>query len=184
MLDNSILGADIRDGTITSADIASLGVRTADLDDLAVTGPKLADAAVVAGKIADGAVNGAAVADATVDTADLRGGAVTGAKLAPGAVDSSAVLDGSLNPQDLGVAGTFSLTPGAIVNATCVEQVVDIAGISAGDHVVLTAPRDLEAGLIAMPLTPDVAGKLPLRICNFSGADVNAGQKTWNYLSI
>lgn len=82
------------------------------------------------------------------------------------------------------MAGTFSLTPGAIVNATCVEQVVDIAGISAADHVVLTAPRDLETGLIAMPLTPDVAGKLPLRICNFSGADVNAGQKTWNYLSI
>jgi len=94
------------------------------------------------------------------------------------------VLDGSLNPQDLGVAGTFSLTPGAIVNATCVEQVVDIAGISVGDNVVLTAPRALEPGLIAMPLVPDVAGKLPLRICNFSGADVNAGQKTWNYLSI
>jgi len=184
VLDSSILGADIRDGTITSADIASLGVHTVDLDDLAVTGPKLADSAVIAGKIADGAVNGAAISDGTVDTADLRGGAVTAAKLATGSVDSSTVLDGSLNPQDLGVAGTFSLAPGAVVNATCVEQVVDVAGIAPGDHLVLTAPRDLEAGLIAMPLVPDVAGKLPLRICNFSGADVNAGQKTWNYLSI
>ena len=61
---------------------------------------------------------------------------------------------------------------------------VDLAGVAAGDHIVLTAPRDLEAGLIAMPLTPDVADKLPLRICNFSGADLSAGQKTWNYLSI
>ena len=139
---------------------------------------------MIAGKIATGAVNSAAIADATVDTADLRAGAVTAAKLATGAVDSSTVLDGSLNAQDLGVAGTFSLAPGAIVNAACVEQVVDVAGIAAGDHVVLTAPRDLEAGLVAMPLTPDVAGRLPLRICNFSGADVNAGRKIWNYLSI
>ncbi len=139
---------------------------------------------MIAGKIATGAVNGAAIADGTVDTADLRAGAVTAAKLATGSVDSSTVLDGSLGPQDLGVAGTFSLAPGAIVDATCVEQVVDVAGIAPGDHLVLTAPRDLEAGLIAMPLVPDVAGKLPLRICNFSGADVNAGQKTWNYLSI
>ena len=149
-----------------------------------MTGPKLADGGVIAGKIAVGAVNSAAIADGTVDTDDLRPGAVTGAKLAAGSVDSGSVLDGSLNPQDLGVAGTFSLTPGAIVNASCVEQVVDIAGIAVGDHVVLTAPRDLEPGLIAMPLVPDVAGKLPLRVCNFSGADVNAGQKTWNYLSI
>jgi hypothetical protein len=36
-----------------------------------------------------------------------------------------------------------------------------------------------------MSLTPDVAGTLPLRICNFSGADLPAaGQKTWKYLSI
>ena len=54
------------------------------------------------------------------------------------------------------------------------EQVVGVGGIAPGDHVVLTAPRDLEAGLIAMPLFPDVAGKLPLRVCNLSGADVNA----------
>jgi len=149
-----------------------------------VTGAKLADAAVIAGKIATGAVNGAAIADGIVDSDDLRAGAVTAAKLATGAVDSASVADGSLNPQDLGVAGTFSLAPGAIVDGTCVEQVVDVAGIATGDHVILTSPRDLEAGLMAMPLTPDVAGKLPLRLCNFSGADVNAGQKTWNYLSI
>jgi len=45
-------------------------------------------------------------------------------------------------------------------------------------------PRDLEPGLLAMPLVPDVAGKLPLRICDFSGCEVNGGQKTWNHLSI
>ena len=111
-------------------------------------------------------------------------GAVTNGKLGTGSVDSSTVLDGSLNPQDLGVAGTFSLAPGASVNAACVEQVVDVAGIAAGDHVVLTAPRDLEAGLMAMPLVPDVAGKLPLRLCNFSGADFTYGAKTWLYLAI
>ena len=122
-----------------------------------MTGAKLADQAVIAGKIATGAVNSAAIADGTVDTDDLRAGAVTAAKLATGSVDSSSVRDGSLNPQDLGVAGTFSLSPGTLVAGTCAEQVVDVPGIVDGDHVVLTAPRGLEPGLMAMPLVPDVA---------------------------
>lgn len=35
-----------------------------------------------------------------------------------------------------------------------------------------------------MPLTPTVAAKVPVRICNFAGTDVNAGPKTWSYLAI
>jgi hypothetical protein len=184
ILDNSITGSDIRDGTIGSADIASLGVHTVDLDDLAVTAPKLADNAVVLGKIAGGAVNSAAILDTSVDTADLRANSVTAAKLALGSVDSNAVLDGSLNANDLGAAGPFTLAPGTLTGGACVDQVVDVAGVKAGDRVVLTAPRDVEAGLMAMSLTPDVDGRLPLRVCNFSGADFTFGSKTWLYLAI
>jgi hypothetical protein len=149
-----------------------------------VTGGKLADLAVIAGKIAAGAVNSAAIADGTVDTADLRDGAVAAAKLAPGAVDSAAVLDHSLTANDLGAAGSFTLSPGTLEIGECKDLEVDLAEVAQGDRVVLTAPRGLEPGLFAMPLTPDVNGKLPLRLCNLSGAQVNAGPLTWRYLAI
>ena len=94
------------------------------------------------------------------------------------------MLDGSLSAGDLGVAGPFTLAPGTITGGTCVDQVVDVQGIKAGNRITLTAPRDVEPGLMAMPLTPDVDGKLPLRLCNFSGGDFTFGSKTWLYLAI
>jgi hypothetical protein len=49
---------------------------------------------------------------------------------------------------------------------------------------LLTAPTGLEAGLMAMPLTPATDGQLPLRICNLSGAEVTAGPLDWKFVAV
>jgi hypothetical protein len=89
--DNSIVGANIVDGSVGATDLQPGAVGSNQIANGGVAGIDLADGSVTAPKLADGAVVAAKLASSAVGTVSIADQAVTAAKLAPGAVGAAQI---------------------------------------------------------------------------------------------
>lgn len=85
----------------------------------------------------------------------------------------------------VGPFGTVIIDPNSIPKLACDVLSIGIPGIEAGDHVVVQAPHDLEAGLASYPVTQPTSDALTMKLCNYDNTNaVDGGPKSWAYIVI
>lgn len=163
VIDNSLRGIDIRNGTLTEADIADGRVGSAEVAGLG--GDDVQDGSLTGDDLLDGSVNsndvhglvGADVVDDSLGSADvaalvggdLEDGSLDGTELAGDSIDGSKVVDGSLASADLSAAARNQLQPMAYVSGGSVfvdttatpgeRQTVASKTVPAGSYAVFFA---------------------------------------------
>jgi len=198
--DSAVTSAKILDGTIASADLSSTGgseaVNTANIRDLAVTTAKIAGSAVTSGKIQDGTIASADLSSTggseAVATANIQANAVTSTKIANDAVNTAQVADAStsasvgLKKADIGLTGSFTVTPGAnINNGRCTDFPTTVNGVAAGDQVILNGPTGVSTTGYGSHVVSTAANQITVRICNLTGANAGNGVAFgFTYISI
>lgn len=76
--------------------------------------------------------------------------------------------------------GTFTLDPSAIGDGAVGAESVDIAGIEAGDQIIVQ-PRTLTTDLVCTGALAG-AGSITVYLSNTSGAEVNGAEVTYDYI--
>jgi hypothetical protein len=211
--DLTIQSGDIGPLQVTTGKIALGAVDSAQLAPSAVGNTQLAGGAVSTGKIQPLAVDTAQLALGAVNTSQLANSSVDINKLAANAVDSTKIVNGSIANADMGtdsvvganvaagslrssdiaapngsggvLVGSVGVDPGNVVAGTCSVETPTVAGVAAGDHVILNGDDPaLDPALEVSALTPAVANQLRLRVCNHSAVDVDDSLRSYSYLVI
>jgi hypothetical protein len=108
---------------------------------------------------------------------------VVGANVAAGSLRSSDIA--APNGSGGVLVGNVGIDPGNVVAGTCTVETPTVAGVAAGDHVILNGDdAALDPALTVSALTPTVANQLNVRVCNHSGSDVDDTLRSWSYLVI
>jgi hypothetical protein len=81
------------------------------------------------------------------------------------------------------ISGTFTIDPANVPTLSCVDTSVTLAAAADGDKVMWTAPGTIESGIMWSSYNAG-AGSLGLRICNFTGGDINPVSADWGYLIV
>ncbi|HTE60214.1 MAG TPA: hypothetical protein VK631_07660, partial [Solirubrobacteraceae bacterium] len=111
-------------------------------------------------------------AAAAVSTRTIAPQAVTTDEVATNAITGAKVRNGTLTAADIGpLVGSVDLAPGPIAPG-CTPKPWPVAGVLAGDRVVVNADRDLDPNVFVQPAVQGDADLLVLRICNLSGAPI------------
>ena len=193
--DNSIVGANIVDGSIGGADlalgavsttqIANGSVATVDLADGSVTTPKLSDAGVATVKLANGAVTNAKLAPAAVSTQSLADAAVTAAKIAPGAVGLAQVDANVIQRRITASCGSgFPLLAIAADGAPTCDDAVAFLGpqlsmpalaLAANDDPLIVAIDAAAADLVVMRCTEPLCAGGSTRLVRDSDVGASTG---------
>jgi hypothetical protein len=136
----------------------------------------VSDDSLTAADIAQDAVTSSELADNSVDTAAIQADAVTGAK----------VSNGSLTTTDFSPASNVvSFDPVSVGALTCVNQTISpVNGVAVNDHVIISAPSTLNAGLVPFGVVQPTANTVTFRLCNFTAAAINAAAANWGYVII
>ena len=103
---SSLTGADLKDGSVGAKDLAANSVTGATVLDSSLTGADIKNASIGNVDLANNAVTGAKVADGTLTGADIANGSIANGDLGTNAVTGSKVADGSLTGADIGRAHT------------------------------------------------------------------------------
>ncbi|MBF0104702.1 MAG: hypothetical protein HQM16_05185, partial [Deltaproteobacteria bacterium] len=111
VLDGSMTGAKISDGTVMPADIATDAVQAMDITTQGVSSAEILDGIVTAGEMTDAAVGEAEVQDGAVTADDIAGDAVRTAEIEYGAIGSVDIATGAVTSAEIasGVIGTSEL---------------------------------------------------------------------------
>lgn len=78
--------------------------------------------------------------------------------------------------------GTVAVDPGSIAANTKGSKAVTIAGLAAGDMLILQPPSNLEAGLSYVGHEVTAANELTIYLLNHTGAAVDGASLSWRYL--
>ena len=167
-----INSSDVVDNSLTSADIQNLTLTTNDYGIGSVFGSRIRDNGVLSSHIVDGTLTGS---DLGADAIPADGGGSNGStKIAPNAIRDNEIADGSLSRFDLFVetiveneteiGDTFN-------NATCRDIPGGGSDTQAGDLPIVVG-ETLPAGTTVQGMRVVTPGTYPVRICNFSGANL------------
>jgi hypothetical protein len=190
ILADAVTSGKISNGTIASADLSSTGgseaVATANIQADAVTSAKIAN-----GTIASADLSSTGGSEA-VATANIQANAVTSAKIANDAVNTAQVADASttagvgLKQADVGLDGSFTVTPGSnIASARCTDFTPTATGVAAGDAVILNGPTGASTTGYAAQVVTTAANQVTVRICNHTGSNAGSGVNFgFTYLAI
>jgi hypothetical protein len=188
LVDESVTGAKIRDGSLAAKDFSARSRRALKTPaNRSVTRSKIRPNAVDSAAIARAAVGAGELAPGAVRAPAIAAGAVGASKLAAGAVGSDAVADGRLRARDLGRhQGQVRLDFGPIAPSACQVLPVDLAGGSgATDAVALvTPPANWPAGIQVTALLGPGDGAISVLACNFTGAPQDPGPVNFRFLVI
>jgi hypothetical protein len=156
--------SNIQDETLLSADIKNGTLKAEDYGIGSVSGARIQDDNVTILDLADGAVFGNDVRNETLTGSDIR--------------------DGTLDAQDIGETVSFHFPANiGTVNATsCVNRFV--TGLPAlGDLLLLTPNVDDAHGALIYDARYDIdADRVTIHVCNFSNAAINDGTTHFNLL--
>ena len=119
ILNKTIVGGDIADGTLSSVHISTGGITSNAIGTSAVTSAKIGasqvttvkinDGAVTTAKLAADAVDGTKIADDSIDSEHLVDGSIDAAHIATGAVTTTQILDKTILGGDI-ADGTITST--------------------------------------------------------------------------
>jgi hypothetical protein len=141
---------------------------------------------VTSAKIANGTIASADLSSTggseAVATANIQANAVTSAKLASDAVNSAEVADASttagvgLKKADIGLNGSFTVTPGSnIASNACTDFATTVSGVAAGDAVILNGPTGASTLRYGTQVVSTAANQITVRICNLTGSNAGSG---------
>jgi len=167
---NAVISSKIVDGTITGDDIADGTVDTVDLANEAVISSKIADGTVTGDDIADDTISGADIANGAIDTAELASEAVTTNKIMTGAVTTSEIATDavtSVKVQD-GAVTEFKLAPS--VKPAGVDFVT-----AASSGVFLAASGGADTLVAAVTVTAPAAGFVIVNVTGWFDFNSSAG---------
>lgn len=187
LVNNSVTGSKIRDGSLAARDFSARGRRTLKTPaNGSVTAAKLRPNAVGSPAIARGAVGPGELAAGAVRAPAIGAGAIGASKLAAGAVSSDAVADGSLRARDLGRhQGHTQLDFGPIGPGGCQALAVGLSDAVAADAVALvTPPANWPAAIQVTALLGPGDRSVSVLACNFTGALADPGPVSFRYLVI
>ena len=177
-LDASDLAAD----SVAASELADDSVDTAAIQADAVTGAKVATGTLDATDLAADSVAASELANDAVDTAAIQTGAVTSGKIANDAVNTAQVADASttagvgLKQADIGLAGTFTVTPGSsITSSRCSDFATTVSGVAANDMVMLTGPTGASTTGYSAQVVSTASNQITVRICNLTGSNAGNG---------
>ena len=102
IVDESVTGADIKNGSLTGTDILDGSIGSADIQDGTLSSVDIGTGAVGTSNISDDAVTSDKIAPGAVGSAQITDGAVNSAKIGTNAVGSSKIIDGSVGDIDVG----------------------------------------------------------------------------------
>ncbi len=153
IVDGTILGGDLANGSITNAKLAQGAVETVYIADAAVTGQKIGLGEVDGSHIASGAIGTQLIAPSAVDGTRIAVNAVNSthigidavgmSELARDAVDTAHVLDGAITPRKLDTSGA---------------QSGQIMGFDGSQAEWITVASATWTPITALPYTIDSAG--------------------------
>lgn len=79
--------------------------------------------------------------------------------------------------------GTVTVDPAEIAAVETGETDVTIAGVAAGDLVVMIPPATLDAGIVvSSPSRVSAADTVKLRLGNITAGAINVASATWTYV--
>jgi hypothetical protein len=185
LVNNSVSGSKIRDGSLVARDFSTRARRTLRTPaNRSVTAAKLRPNAVRSAAIARGAVRSEELAAGAVRAPALGAGAVGASKLAAGAVSSPAVADGSLRARDLGRhQGHAQLDFGPIGPGACQTRPIGLS--DAADAVALvTPPANWPAAIQVTTVLGPSDGNVSVLACNFTGMTADPGPVSFRFLVI
>jgi len=187
LVDNSVTGSKIRDGSLAAKDFSAHARRMLKTPaNRSVTAAKLRPNAVGSPAIARGAVGPGELAAGAVRAPAISARAIGASKLAAGAVSSAAVADGSLRARDLGRhQGHTQLDFGPIGPGGCQALPVGLSDAGAADAVALvTPPANWPAAIQVTALHGPRDGSVSVLACNFTGTPADPGPVSFRYLVI
>jgi hypothetical protein len=187
LVNNSVTGAKIRDGSLAAKDFSARARRTLKTPaNRSVTAAKLRPNAVGSAAIARGAVGPNELAPGAVRAPAITAGAIGASKLAAGAVSSAAVADGALRARDLGRhQGQAQLDFGPIGPGGCQALPLGLSDAGAADAVaVVTPPANWPAAIQVTALLGPGDGGVSVLACNFTGTPADPGPVSFRYLVI
>lgn len=123
------------------------------------------------GAYAADSILSADIVDGEVKTQDLNAQAVTGAKLDNNSIDASKVAAGSLTTSDLaGVDELVTVNLPKGLPKGCIYETVGVNGVRPGD-ILITQAQAPKGVIVGYSRLTD-PGKVPLDMCNLTGATV------------
>jgi hypothetical protein len=188
---NTVTTKQIKDHSIGERDVdRALLARLLAVVDGSVTGSSVADRSLGASDLAPGSIDGDRIAPGAVGSSAVTDGGLSARDLAAGTIETDAIGDGSLRGADVGrFSGTIELPFGAIQNGKCASSTsASISGPTPtenlSDDAIAVTPRAGFPASTVITAEPAGANQIEVTICNLSGAELTAGNRKFNYLTI